>query len=422
MAPERVLIVDDEPGVRSMLEAILGDEGYAVESAGTGEAGVAAALARPFDAVLLDVWLPGIDGLQTLASLRDRGVGAEVVMISGHGTIETAVKATKLGAFDFVEKPLSLEKTLLVLRNALRQRRLEQRNRLLLERLTQDTEILGSSAPAQRLRREVETAAGSEAPVLVCGEPGTGRETAARRIHASSRRADGPLVHVPCAVLEGPQAGHTLFGSEAEPAGRLALAERGSLLLEEIDQLPAALQSRLEGWLSGRPDVRVLATAATDPSGLRSPLREHVDVVRIATAPLRERREDIAYLANRFMQDLAREYGRDAKVFTPEALTAMVRHDWPGNVRALRNAVERILVLSVSPEVRVEDLPPECGGSASIAVDLYAPFPTLAEGVAAFERFYLLRALNDAKGDLESAARRAGLSPDVMAARLRGAG
>jgi two-component system nitrogen regulation response regulator NtrX len=212
MNRESILVVDDEPGVRSMLEAILKDEGYSVTVAGTGEDGVSAATGRAFDALLLDVWLPGIDGIETLSRLKASGIDAEVVMISGHGTIETAVKATKLGAFDFVEKPLSLEKTLLVLRNALRQRRLEKRNRSLLDQLARDTEILGDSEAIRRLRREAEAAAASEAPVLICGEPGSGRETLARHVHTTGRRADQAFVHVACGAVSGAAGAAAFFG------------------------------------------------------------------------------------------------------------------------------------------------------------------------------------------------------------------
>ena len=398
MSRESILVVDDEPGVRSMLEAILKDEGYGVATVGTGEEGVTAASGRAFDALLLDVWLPGIDGIETLSRLKAQGVDAEVVMISGHGTIETAVKATKLGAFDFVEKPLSLEKTLLVLRNALRQRRLERRNRALLDQLARDTEILGESEAARRVRREADTAAASDAPVLVCGEVGSGRETVARRIHAASRRADQALVHVACGAL----------GDAADP-GRLALAERGSVLLEDVDVLPGATQAAITAWLRDHPDVRVIATAGADPRGLTSPLREQIDVVRITTVPLRLRREDIAPIAARYQRDLAREYGRPEKRFSTEALGALSRYDWPGNIRALRNVVERALLFAPTDEIKLQDLPPELGGATPTAEDLYGKFASLAEGLAAFERYFLRRTLREAKGDVEVAARLAGV-------------
>jgi two-component system nitrogen regulation response regulator NtrX len=417
MTRESILVVDDEPGVRSMLEAILKDEGYGVTAVGTGEAGVAAAVGSAFDAMLLDVWLPGIDGIETLSRMKAQGSDAEIVMISGHSTIETAVKATKLGAFDFVEKPLSLEKTLLVLRNALRQRRLEKRNRSLLDQLTRDTEILGESDAAQRVRREAAAAASSETAVLVCGEVGSGRETVARHIHSTSRRAEQAFVHIPCGSLSGDLGRASLFGTDAT-AGRLALAERGSLFLEDVDAMSPELQDALAAWLSGHPDVRVIATAAADPVGLRSPLRELVDVVRIRTAPLRERREDIAFLATRFLREFAREYGRPEKQLSAEALVALTRHDWTGNVRALRNVVERALLLVPADEIRTADLPPELGGAGDEAEDLYARFPTLAAGLEAFTRYFLRRAMREHKGDVEAAAKATGISSAALRERI----
>ena len=234
MTAERILVVDDEPGVRSALEAILADEGFDVTTVESGEAGLEALDRGSFDAVLLDVWLPGIDGLDTLRRMRELNRDVEVVMISGHGTIETAVRATKLGAFDFVEKPLSLDQTLLVLRNALRQRRLQRSNRQLLEQVTRDTEIFGNSAAAVELREMVQMAATADAPVLICGERGSGRETVARRIHAAGRRPDGPFVEIPCGALDAQAADRALSG---EQGGRIALAEGGSLFLEDVGRL-----------------------------------------------------------------------------------------------------------------------------------------------------------------------------------------
>lgn len=409
MAGERILIVDDEPGVRSMLEAILKDDGYAVEAVTSGEEGLAAAAARPAEGILLDVWLPGIDGLETLQRLRDGGIDAEVVMISGHGTIDTAVRATKLGAFDFVEKPLSLEKTLLVLRNALRQRRLVRRNRALLDQLARDTEFVGSSEAAERVRREADAAAAVEAPVLLCGEPGSGRETVARRIHAGSRRADQSLVQVPCGALDASNGAAVLFG-DGRSTGRLTLARGGSVFLEDVDALPEELQARLAGWISDRPDVRLLASARPDASGLVPALREHLDVVRIQVPSLRERRGDIREIAHRFGRDLAREYGRQEKLLQPDALAALGRHNWPGNLRELRNALERIVLLAGGDDVRAADLPREIGGHGPAIDDLYGPFESLAEGLGAFRRHFLRRVLREAHGDVAEAARRAGIA------------
>jgi DNA-binding NtrC family response regulator len=220
-----------------------------------------------------------------------------------------------------------------------------------------------------------------------------------------------------CAGVAGNAGSAVLFGSEDGP-GRLALAEGGSIFLEDVDALPPNLQAALAAWLAEPRDVRVIATAAHDPVGLVSPLRERVDVVRITTSPLRARREDIALLVARFQRDLAREYGRPEKRFSPGALAALGRHDWPGNVHALRNFVERSLLLAPGDEIELSDLPAALGGTTPVAEDLYGPFATLAEGVDAFTRYFLRRALRDERGDLEAAARRAGVSVAMLRDRI----
>jgi two-component system nitrogen regulation response regulator NtrX len=425
MEKERILIVDDEPGVRTALEAILRDEGYSVVLAASGEDGLLALAADRFDAVLLDVWLPGIDGLETLVRMKDHRHEAEIVMISGHGNIETAVRATKLGAFDFVEKPLSLEKTLLVLRNALRQRRLEQRNRLLLEQLVLDTEIVGSSEVVARLRSDVAAAAGAEAPVLICGERGSGRESAARRIHAGGRQSGEAFVHVPCAALDADAASEALFGADGR-TGRIALARRGTLFLEDADRLDPAVQQRLAPLIGsspfGEPEVRWLAGTGPDPSSLEPSLRGRLEVIRIAVPSLRERREDIPALAERFMRAFAREYGKAEKRFAPECLAALTAWRWPGNVRELRNLVERLLLVAPEEVVHVSDLPEALGGSAMPTEDLYREFESLADGVAAFERHAIRRALFQAQGDRPGAARRLGIPSEELARRMEALG
>ena len=422
MSRERILVVDDEPGVRSALRAILGDEGFDVVTAASGEEGLVALGREPFDAVLIDVWLPGIDGLETLTQLRDRRVDAEVVMISGHGTIDTAVRATKLGAFDFVEKPLSLEKTILVLRNALRQRHLEQRNRRLLAQLSRDVEILGRSVAAERLRADLVAASGTDAPVLLCGERGTGRETVARGIHAASRRASEAFVSVPCAALGAWAATQALFGGPNDP-GRIHLAMGGTLFLAEVDRLDGPLQERLAAWLGRRdsdsPDVRLIASEGADGGSPSPSLGQRLAVVRIVVPPLRERREDILLLAERMMADLAREYGKPGKRLSPECLAALTAHPWPGNLRELRNLIEGLLLTVVGEAIEAADLPEELGGSRGPVADLYGEFGSLAQGMEAFERYYLRRILREEGGNVATAARRLGLDPASLEARAR---
>lgn len=417
---EQILIVDDEPGVRSALEAILNDEGFDVDAVGSGEDGLDAAGRKEYDALLLDVWLPGIDGLETLKQLRRRGVGSEVVMISGHGTIDTAVRATKLGAFDFVEKPLSLEKTLVVVRNALRQRRLERTNVKLLEQLSRDTEIVGPSAAAERLRREIEVAAESSSPLLIRGESGSGRETVARRVHSSGGSAERPFVDVPGGALDGAAAEAALFGDDEGP-GRLALAMGGVLFVEDADRLPATLQRRLAAAVEaaareGR-GVRVMVSAPLDYGDLEAELRQRVEVIRIDVPPLRDRREDIPLLAERFMRDLAREYGREAKRLAPDCLAALQAHDWPGNVKELHSTIERLLLFVEGDSVAASALPRQLGGSRAPSEDLYRGFASLAEGVRAFERYYIGRVLAELGGDGAAAAERLGISPDELERR-----
>lgn len=421
MAAERVLVVDDEPGVRQTLAAILADEGYAVSAVGSGEEGIEAVRDAPYDAVLLDVWLPGIDGLETLRRLKDAHVDAQVVMISGHGTVETAVRATKLGAFDFVEKPLSLEKTLVVVRNALRQRSLERRNRSLVAQIVRDTEIVGGSRHAERLRSEVEAAGRSGAAVWIAGETGTGRERAARRIHSIGTRGGQPFVPVPCASLVGEQGAEVLFGSTSDRRGLVALASGGTLFLEEADRLPEALARRLASELAhgAGTDVRPMASTRPDAGAVDPDLAHLLDVIRIRTVPLRERREDIPEIVYRFARDLCREYGTPERSFTADALAALQSHAWPGNLRELRNVLERLILTSAADPVTRLDLPPPVGAAEAESEDLYADFRSLAEGTATFERHFLRRTLASCGGNRDAAARRAGLDPRAFEEKIR---
>jgi two-component system nitrogen regulation response regulator NtrX len=416
VAGERILVVDDEPGVRAALAGILADEGYEVVCAASGEIGIEVFAAQPFDAVLLDVWLPGIDGLETLRRLRERRPDVEVVMISGHGTIDTAVRATRLGAFDFVEKPLSLERTLLVLRNALRQRRLEQRNRSLVEQLVRDTDIPGRSAAAEVLRREVEAAAASHAPVLIVGEPGSGRETVARRIHVTGVRAGGPFVDVPCAAL-GPDAlAAALLGEPGSP-GRVELARGGTLFLRDADRAPAEGQRRLAATLAGGSGARPVATAS-DVRALDRDLAVVLDVLAVHVPPLRSRREDVPAIAERHLRELALEYGREPKRLSAACAARLRAHDWPGNVRELRNLIERLLLLVPGPVIDARDLPDTMGGARPPVEDLYRDFGSLAEGVDAFERHFIARVLSEEGTDRDAAARRLGLTRQALDERL----
>lgn len=425
MANERILVVDDEPGVRTALEGILSDEGFRVTTVSTGEEGLEILERETFDAVLLDIWLPGVDGIEALTRIRDRRVDTEVVMISGHGTIETAVRATKLGAFDFVEKPLSLEKTLLVLRNALRQRHLERSNQRLLEQLARDTEILGHSPSAERLRRRVDAAAGSDSPVLVRGERGTGRETLIRRIHSISRRSEQPFVKVSCGALDYAAAEQTLFGSQESPP-RVEIAAGGSLFLDVVGRLDARLQLRLADFLDSPEfqelDVRLLASEDTAVGRIEDELRQRLEVMKIDVPPLRERREDVRPMLERFMKEVSQEYGQVQKQLAPECLAALTAHDWPGNARELRNLVERLVLTIPETRVGLKDLPEEFGGEVSPGVDLYGDFPSLDSALASFERYFLRKTLAEEGGGVKAAASRLGIESKRLEGRMKDLG
>ncbi|MDH3628491.1 MAG: sigma-54 dependent transcriptional regulator [Acidobacteriota bacterium] len=411
----RILVIDDEPGVRDSLEAVLRDEGFHVDTVGSGEAGLEQLEAEDYAAIFLDVWLPGKDGLETLTELRHSGHDAEVLMISGHGTIDTAVRATKLGAFDFVEKPLSLEKTLLVLRNALRQRRLRRVNVKLLAQLSRDTAIVGKSAAARGLRSDVGAAAESDSAVWIMGEPGTGRETVARRIHGLGQDAAGPFVDVRCGALASEPARIALF--DMGGAGRIRLAYGGTLMLTDVDRLDADDQRRLADVLREEQTtrrLRVLTIMRHDAAEIDTALHKQLAVIRIDVPPLRKRREDIPEFAERFIVELAEEYGAAPIRWTNDSLAALQRHDWPGNVAELRNLVEHCVMSHGGPTIESSDLPAELGGRGRPVVDLYGDFESLANAVEEFRRFHAGRALEREQGDRSQAAERLGVSEEEL--------
>lgn len=407
---ERILIIDDEPGVRTALAGILEDEGFEVGTAESGEAGLERLAEGAWDALFLDVWLPGIDGLVTLERIRASGSDVAVVMISGHGTIETAVRATREGAFDFIEKPLSLERTLLVLRNALTRRKLERRNRQLVRHLARESEVVGSSDAARRLRRAIEVAVSSRAPVLVCGEPGSGRETVARQIHAGGACSEGPFVE-----LSGSARAESRDAAALE--ARFERARGGVLYLDDAERLRADLQRGLAALLDAPTEglpVRGILAVGPDPA-LEPELMRVVDGVRVLVLPLRERREDIPAFAERMIRNLAREYGLPPKRLTPDALRALAEHDWPGNVRELQNLAERVLLSVEGEAIDAADLPRATdhrGGSRALAA-LDRDFGSLAEAVRAFERYHAARVLAETR-DAAVAAERLGIDREAL--------
>src|SRR5438067_11591092 len=365
-----ILIVDDEPGVRASLSGVLGDEGYSVDTVSSGEDCLERVTRAAYDLIVLDVWLPGMDGLTTLARLRERHVDAQVVLISGHGNIESAVRAIKLGAFDFVEKPLSLEKTILVIRNALIQRHLEAENRALRARVDRTQTMVGESYAMRQLREQVAMAAPTNGRVLIYGENGTGKELVARTIHALSKRRAAAFVEVNCAaipedLIESELFGHVrgaFTGAVADRRGRFELADGGTIFLDEIGDMSVKTQAKVlrvlqeqtmepvGGTQRIKVDARVLAATNKDLQAeiragrFREDLYFRLNVIPIFVPPLRDRQEDIPLLAEHFMAEFAREYGRRAKTFDSGARSTLQGYPWPGNVRELRNVIERLMI------------------------------------------------------------------------------
>ena len=425
-----VLVVDDEPGVRSALTGVLRDEGHEVDTADSGEACLDRLARAAYDVVLLDIWLPGIDGLTTLQRLRDRQVDAAVVMISGHGNIESAVRAIKMGAFDFIEKPLSLDKTVLVVANALRQRRLEAENKALRARVDQALIMIGESYAMNQLREQVAMAAPTNGRVLIFGENGTGKELVARSIHALSRRRGGPFIEVNCAaipeeLIESELFGHVrgaFTGAVSDRRGKFEAADGGTIFLDEIGDMSLKTQAKVLRALQDqviepvgstgrvRVDTRVLAATNKDlvseikGGRFREDLYFRLNVIPIFVPPLRDRREDIPLLTDHFTRVFAREYGRRPKTTDASASAALARYAWPGNVRELRNVIERLMIMVPGDIVAASDLAfLDLGGQPPLVKET-AEIRPLHDAREQFEREYILKALADQQGNISRTA------------------
>jgi two-component system, NtrC family, nitrogen regulation response regulator NtrX len=445
-----ILIVDDEPGVRTSLTGVLRDEGYTVEAVPSGEACLDRVTRGPVDLIVLDVWLPGMDGLATLARLRERQVDAQVVLISGHGNIESAVRAIKMGAFDFVEKPLSLEKTVLVVRNALRQRRLEAENQALRARVDRTQTMVGDSYAMRQLREQVAMAAPTNGRVLIYGENGTGKELVARTVHMLSRRRNNAWVEVNCAaipedLIESELFGHVrgaFTGAVADRRGKFEVADGGTIFLDEIGDMSLKTQAKVlrvlqeqtmeavGGTARIRVDARVLAATNKDlqaeirAGSFREDLYFRLNVIPIFVPPLRERQEDIPLLAEHFMSEFSREYGRRLKTFDAGALAALQRYAWPGNVRELRNVIERLTIMAPGDAITASDVaflqqntvgrvePPEQTSGRQ----------TLHEARDQFERDLILRTLAEQQGNMSKTAEVLGVERSNLYRKMRAFG
>ncbi|MFZ5775585.1 MAG: sigma-54-dependent transcriptional regulator [Thermodesulfobacteriota bacterium] len=451
--PATILIIDDEASIRETLAGILADEGFSPLAAADGEQGLKRLEEQGIDLVLLDIWMPGIDGMEVLKRIRESWPDLPVIMISGHGTIETAVAATKLGAFDFIEKPPSYDKIILSINNALQLAKLRRENRILRQQSSRRSGLTGSSPAMARLRQLVERVAPTEASVLIRGEHGTGKELVAQTIHRLSRAADKPMVELNCAAIPEELIESELFGHEKgaftgateSRRGKFDLADGTTLFLDEIGDMSLKTQAkvlrilqerrfeRVGGSRTIQVNVRVLAAtnknleAEIEQGGFRADLFYRLNVVPIEVPPLRERLEDIPALVADFIVDNSAK-GLGEKRFSPAALRTMMQHAWPGNVRELRNFVERVMILcpeEVVEEVAVGQLlgltPAAQASVAPVAIGLGAGFHALGykEAKREFEREYLRMRLDENDGNISQTADRIGLERSHLHKKLK---
>ncbi|PWS36165.1 sigma-54-dependent Fis family transcriptional regulator [Falsiroseomonas bella] len=449
-----ILIVDDEPDIRALIEGILSDEGYQTRQAGNSDQALAAFRARRPSLVILDIWLQNsrLDGLGILQAMHQEEPRVPCVMISGHGTIETAVQAIQQGAYDFIEKPFEADRLLLIVARALEAARLKREVSELKLRAGAETELVGVSPAMAQLRQAIERVAPTGSRVLISGPAGSGKEVAARMLHARSRRADGPFVALNCATLAPGRFEEELFGveagtgPEAQPrrAGVLERAHGGTLLLDEVGDMPMETQgkivralqeqgfTRLGGAQRVQVDVRVIATTSKDLQAeiaagrFREDLFYRLAVVPLKIAPLRERREDIPALARHFMAKSVETSGMAPRELTEDALAAMQAYEWPGNVRELRNLIDWLLIMApgeAREPVRPDMLPPQVGAAAPavLKLDRSSEIMTLPlrEARELFERQYLEAQLLRFGGNISRTANFVGMERSALHRKLK---
>jgi two-component system nitrogen regulation response regulator NtrX len=466
---ERILIVDDEAGIRSTLSGILEDEGYGVAAVGTAAEATARLGAEAFDAVLLDLWLPDRDGMELLSELREQ----PVIVISGHASVDTAVKATRLGAYDFLEKPLSLSRVVVTVQNALERGRLARELQQLSDRLARAEPLLGSSPRMQRLKGELATAARSESRILILGENGTGKELVARQVHRLSGRSRGPFVEVNCAaipedLIESELFGHVrgaFTGAVGDRPGRFEQADGGTLFLDEVADMSLKTQARVlrvlqeqrfervGGTSPIRVDVRVLAATNKDleeeirQGRFREDLYFRLAVIPLRVPPLRERAEDVPILAAHFVALFAHELKQRPKAVDREAMRLLEEYAWPGNVRELRNLVERMMIMVPGATIGAADLAAAIrgdggsggsagsggsGGSGGAGTSARtsaaeralweADYASLREARGAFEKHFIERKLAELEGNVSRTAQVLGLERSNLYRKMRAYG
>jgi two-component system nitrogen regulation response regulator NtrX len=444
----RILIVDDETTISQSLSGILSDEGYETLTASNGYEALQLIETEVPDLVLLDIWMPGMDGIETLQEIKRSNPFLQVIIISGHGTIETAVKATKLGAYDFIEKPLSIEKVVVTINNALNFQRLEEENRYLRKKTLEKHTITGSSPPIQALKKQIASAAPTNAWILITGENGTGKELVARTVHQMSERADKPLIVVNCAAIPEDHIESELFGHEkgafkganSRKRGKFEVADKGTIFLDEIGDMSLKTQAKIlrileeqkfERLGGSRPltvDVRVLAASNKDlekeikVGTFREDLYYRLKVIPIEVPPLRKRREDIPLLMEVFLKGFAQESDWDQKTITAEALEHLKAYPWPGNVRELKNLAERLAIMTQTEVITEDDIPTLYKQHGHTSSEAFFQERSLKEARREFEKAYIQKKLAENHNSISETADSIGMEKSHLRRKIRSFG
>jgi two-component system, NtrC family, nitrogen regulation response regulator NtrX len=447
---KKILVVDDEASILESLSGILSDEGFEPICAANAEQGLKIIEEEPVDLVLLDIWMPGMDGIEALKRVKEIQENLPVIMISGHGTIETAVQATKMGAFDFIEKPPSYEKIIVAINNALRLSQLTEENRILRQKTARKPQLTGNSPLIQQLRGQIERVAPTDAWVLIRGEHGTGKELVAQSIHAQSRAGHKPMIELNCAAIPEELIESELFGHErgaftgatAPKRGKFDLADGGLLFLDEIGDMSLKTQAkilrilqeqkfeRVGGARTISVNVRVLAATNKNleeeirEGRFRADLFYRLNVVPIQVPPLRDRLMDLPLLVGDFTEEFARK-GLGGKRFSPEAVRSMANHRWPGNIRELRNFVERVIIMSSEPVISEETVlqllqQPGNGPEAPARGDsgFYSGL-SFKEAKRVFERDFIQARLQENSGNISQTAEQIGLERSHLHKKMK---
>ncbi|MDR2861898.1 MAG: sigma-54 dependent transcriptional regulator [Syntrophobacterales bacterium] len=444
-----ILIVDDEESICQSLSGILVDEGYDVLTANSGEEAIKIVDEALPSLVLLDIWLPGMDGIETLRQIRSNHPQMRVVIMSGHGTIETAVRATKLGAFDFIEKPLSLEKVILIIDHAMDMVLLEEENQILKQKIAQNYELTGESEPVVSLQEMISIVAPTNAWILIMGENGTGKELVARSIHRKSKRAHRPFIEVNCAAIPEELIESELFGHEkgaftgatAAKRGKFDLAHEGTIFLDEVADMSLKAQAKILRILQEKKfervggvkpilmDVRVLAATNKDlekemeAGRLRQDLYYRLNVIPLVVPPLRDRKEDIPLLVKQFLKDFSHREGEPTKSITDNAVALLMEHDWPGNVRELKNFTERLVIMTPGMKITEHDIP-EVGKEIhhDVSEDAAKTVHSYRAAKMEFEKSFIIRKLQEFEGNVSKTAEAIGLERSNLHRKIKSYG